>query len=172
MTDDLRYPIGPFIYRPELDEEKRSEYLERLRTFPERLEAVAAGLTEEQLDRPYRPGGWTARQVIHHVVDSHLNAYVRTKWTLTENTPVIKAYDEVAWAELPDTRKVPIAVSLSILKPFHARWTSLLDALDPVDWQRAFFHPERGQLVTLAELLANYAWHGDHHLAHVHLVAG
>ena len=172
MSNNLRYPIGPFIFRPGKAAEKRDEDLARLRSLPERLDALVAGMTASQLATPYRPGGWTARQVIHHLADSHLNAYIRTKWTLTEKTPVIKAYDEAAWADLADVEKTPVAVSIAILESLHHRWCVLLETLTKADWQRAFFHPEQGRLVPLTELLASYAWHGDHHLAHIRLVKG
>lgn len=124
------------------------------------------GLNEEQLDTPYRDGGWTLRQVVHHVPDSHLNAYTRIKLALTEPAPVIKPYDEAAWANLPDTRDVPIDVSLNLLDAVHTRWVALLHAMSDDDFRREYVHPETGRH-NLDHLLALYAWHGPHHIAHI-----
>ena len=125
------------------------------------------GLNEKQLDTPYRDGGWTVRQVVHHVPDSHLNAYTRVKLALTENAPTIKPYDEAAWAALPDSRSTPIETSLRMLEALHERWTGLLRSMKPEDFQRRFTHPEHGKTFTLDWLVAMYAWHGRHHVAHI-----
>jgi hypothetical protein len=130
------------------------------------LRAAAAGLNEDQLSTPYRDGGWTLRQVIHHVPDSHMNAYIRFKLALTENAPTVKAYDEAAWAELADTRDTPIEVSLALLENLHERWVGLLRSMSEADFQKQFRHPDLG-LVPLERNLALYAWHGKHHVAHI-----
>jgi uncharacterized damage-inducible protein DinB len=136
-----------------------------LRRLPERLRAVVAGLNDNQLDTPYREGGWTVRQLVHHVADSHANSYVRVKMALTEEDPTITAYDEAAWARLPDSQ-MPIEVSLPLIEAVHARLVSLLESMSDADYQRTFRHPERGQ-VTLANNLALYDWHSRHHTAHI-----
>lgn len=165
MTD-LRYPIGPFQPPDEITAERRAGWIAELEELPMALRGAVAGLSEEQLETPYRPGGWTLRQVVHHVPDSHLNAYIRCKWALTEDEPTIKTYEEARWAELADYRTVPIAISLDLLTLLHRKWTALLRALDPEQWERTLIHPELGRL-DLGTLAAFYAWHGRHHLAHV-----
>jgi uncharacterized damage-inducible protein DinB len=165
MTD-LRYPIGRAEMEPALTPERRRELIGQLEAMPDRLREAVAGLNAEQLDTPYRPGGWTVRQVIHHVPDSHLNAYIRCKWALTEDQPTIKTYEEARWAELPDSRSAPIEVSLALLENLHRRWVALLRALPAADFARSIQHPEWG-LVNLDQLLGLYAWHGRHHVAHV-----
>jgi uncharacterized damage-inducible protein DinB len=165
MTD-LRYPIGKAEMERELAPERRQEMIAWIETAPDRLREAVAGLNAEQLDTSYRPGGWTVRQVVHHVPDSHLNAYIRFKWALTENEPTIKTYDEGRWAELPDSRTVPVEVSLSLLENLHRRWVALLRALSAADFQKTLKHPDHG-VITLDQLLGLYAWHGQHHVAHV-----
>jgi uncharacterized damage-inducible protein DinB len=164
---DLRYPIGQFSYDQAMTDARRAECVARIAAAPARLRAAVAGLDEAQLDTPYRPGGWTVRQVVHHVPDSHLNAYTRIRLALTEETPTIKPYEEARWAELPDARMLPVEVSLALLEALHARWVALLEGLDAVAGARQFRHPEHGRLMTVDELLALYAWHGEHHAAHV-----
>ena len=166
MTD-LRYPIGPFAYHGDMTEARRAACVARIAAAPAALRAVVAGLSDAQLDTPYRAGGWTLRQVVHHVPDSHMNAYTRFRLTLTEDQPTIKTYDEARWAELPDARTLPVEVSLALLEALHVRWTALLRGLTAADGVRQLFHPEHGRLMTLDELLALYAWHGEHHTAHV-----
>lgn len=166
MTTDLRYPIGKPKTEPQLTEEARRELIDRIERAPAQLRAAVEGLNDEQLDTPYRPGGWTVRQVVHHVPDSHLNAYTRCKLALTEDEPLIKVYDEGRWAELPDSRAVPIEVSLVLLETLHRRWVSLLRALPAAAFEKTWRHPEMGTL-NLNQLLGIYAWHGDHHVAHV-----
>jgi hypothetical protein len=165
MTD-LSYPIGRFNYAGESTAEQRLAFIDRIENTPALLRAAVAGLTAEQLDTPYRPGGWTVRQVIHHVPDSHINSYCRFHLALTEDTPSVKGYDEAAWAELPDARTAPIEVSLALLESLHRRWVLLLRSMTPTDFARTFLHSELGP-VTLDRNLALYAWHGDHHLAHI-----
>jgi hypothetical protein len=165
MTD-LRYPIGTFAPKDQYTPEEISAFVDRIETLPARLEAAVQHLTPAQFDTPYRAGGWTVRQVVHHVADSHLNSYIRVKWTLTEPTPTIKAYDEKAWAETPDYQLDP-ALSLQLLKALHAKWVALYRSLRADDLQREFIHPETKKSVRLDRLAGLYAWHGDHHLAHI-----
>lgn len=166
MTDDLRYPIGGPKLSAQLDDAARREAIEAIAATPANLRAAVAGLSGEQLDTPYRPGGWTVRQLVHHVPDSHLNAYIRFKWALTEDQPRIKTYEEARWAELPDTAATPPEVSLALLEALHHRWVTLLRAMAPEDFQRQLDHPEKG-LLTLAGMLGLYSWHSRHHVAHV-----
>ncbi len=163
--DDLRYPLGKF--RPPADSTPavRAEQIETLRRLPEHLRKAVAGLNDAQLDTPYRDGGWTVRQVVHHFVDSHANSYIRFKLALTEDSPTIKPYDEAAWARLPDS-SAPIEPSLIFLDGLHQRLVALLEAMSEADFQRTFTHPERGR-VTLSNNLAIYAWHSRHHTAHI-----
>lgn len=167
MTEDLRYPIGLFQYQENINPDQLKEMIDRIRSTPERLAAAVEGMSEAQLDTPYRPGGWTVRQVIHHVPDSHLNSYIRFHWTLTEDTPLIKAYNEADWADMNYLKAVPIEVSLNLLKSVHARWTVLLDNLTPSDLERSYRHPEDGKTYSLQTAISLYAWHGDHHIAHI-----
>ena len=165
--DDLRYPIGPFETegRP-LTPEERKRLIDVIEEHPERMRASVSGLDDQQLDTPYREGGWTVRQVVHHVVDSHLNAYVRFKLAVTEDSPTIRTYDEKEWATLPDACEAPVQVSLDLLAALHRRWVDFLRALTPEDFRRSFVHPEMGALHVDA-LLEIYGWHGPHHVAHV-----
>ncbi len=163
---DLRYPVGKFETDGKLSDAQRRDLIEGIAQTPAKLRAAIRGLSPEQLDTPYRPGGWTVRQVVHHVPDSHLNAYVRLKLALTEDVPTIKPYEQDRWAELEDARVTPVDVSLSLLDALHQRWVSLLRALDSADFARAFRHPELG-VVTLDHQLALYEWHGRHHIAHI-----
>jgi uncharacterized damage-inducible protein DinB len=165
MTD-LRYPIGKFNYEGPPTPPQRQELLLQIEQAPSRLRAAVTGLSEQQLETPYRPDGWTVRQVVHHVPDSHLNAYTRFKLALTEEEPTIKPYAEDRWARLADTQATPLEVSLTLLDSLHDRWTRLLRSLQPEDWKRTFRHPELG-LVSLEKNLALYAWHGRHHVAHI-----
>lgn len=170
MTTDelLRYPVGR--YAPAGDPAtttQRGEWLREVATLPAQLRAAVAGLGESQMATPYRPGGWTLDQLVHHVADSHMNAYARFKLALTEPEPVIKPYDEARWAELPDVAAVSPAVSLALLDALHARWAALLERLTPDAWARTFRHPERPHPMRLDDALGMYAWHGRHHTAHV-----
>ena len=167
MTTDLRYPISPFEVPDEVTPADRARHVEAIAEAPAALRAAVAGLGAAQLDTPYRPGGWTVRQVTHHVPDSHLGAYTRFKLALTERVPVIKPYDEARWAELPDTAGADLETSLRLLEALHERWLVLLRALAAGEWARGYFHPERGQVLRLDQTLALYAWHGRHHVAHV-----
>jgi hypothetical protein len=165
-VSDLAYPIGKFVWEGPSGAADRARRIDAIAAAPAALRAAVAGLTEEQLDTPYRPGGWTVGQVVHHVPDSHVNAYVRFKLALTEDTPTIKPYDEAAWARLGDVKAVPVATSLALLEALHARWVALLRSFGEADWARTFRHPELG-VVPLEKNLALYAWHGRHHVAHV-----
>ena len=165
MTD-LRYPVGTFTYQKPLTEDQKQRHLDEIEHAPANLRAAVKGLSAQQLDTPYRPGGWTVREVTHHVPDSHLNAYIRTKLALTEDEPTIKPYAEDRWAQLADTQTTPVVVSLTLLDSLHARWVRLLRALKPEDWKRNFRHPERG-VMDLEETLALYGWHCRHHVAHI-----
>ena len=163
---DLRYPVGRF-HRPErLSADERSGMIDQIAAAPRALRAAVRGLTPEQLATPYRPGGWTVQQVVNHVPDSHMNAYVRIKLALTEDVPTIKPYDEARWAELPDGRAAPIETSLALLDALHERWVLLLRSLTPTDFARRLNHPETGTQ-TIEQMVALYAWHGRHHVAHI-----
>jgi hypothetical protein len=165
MTDP-RFPIGKFHYDGPPTEAQRSELIANIEQTPAALRAAVKGLSPQQLDTPYREGGWTVRQLAHHVPDSHMNAYVRYKLALTEDNPTIKPYAEDRWAQLGDSQSTPVEVSLALLDSLHSRWVQLLRSLKPEDWKRTFQHPERG-LVSLERNLAMYSWHGKHHVAHV-----
>jgi hypothetical protein len=164
---DMRYPIGRFRFPSESSGETRRQWIEEIATAPPQLRSAVIGLTTGQLDTPYREGGWTVRQVVHHVPDSHLNAYTRIKLALTEEQPTIKPYEEARWAELPDGRSGDIEPSLRLLENLHQRWLMLLRQLKPSDFDRQFRHPEHGRLFSVSETLALYAWHGRHHVAHI-----
>ena len=166
-STDLRYPIGTYRPAATVSDQDRKQWIEEIGKAPAELRAAVAGLTPKQLDTPYRPDGWTVRQVVHHVPDSHMNAYVRYKLALTEENPTIKPYDEAGWANLSDTRTVPIDVSLQLLELIHVRWMAVLRSLDAKDLQRTFFHPEKKRTQTLDQTLGLYAWHGKHHVAHI-----
>jgi hypothetical protein len=165
--DRLRYPVGPMDRpKPPLDARTRAAHLHTIEELPARFRALVSGLSEEQLDTPYRPGGWTIRQVVHHVPDSHVNAYIRMKLALTEDTPAIKAYEEARWAELPEARSGPVAMSLDLLDALHRRWIACLRGLGERDYGKAYIHPELGRVV-IDEAIAIYAWHCRHHAAHI-----
>jgi len=163
---DLRYPIGPFVKPDSYDAASRSAAIDRIASVPRRLRGAVDGLGPWQLDTQYRPGGWTVRQVVHHLPDSHMNSYVRFKRTLTEDQPVICTYHEDRWAELPDEKTGPIEASLDLLEALHVRWVALLRLLTPDHLARTLDHPEIG-ILSLDAMLALYAWHGDHHIAHI-----
>lgn len=168
--EHLRFPTGRFAPQDTYTFNEIQSLIDRIEALPGRLRKVAVALTAEQLSTPYREGGWTLRQVIHHLADSHMNAYVRLKWSLTESTPTIKAYDEKRWAETAETKEDP-EVSVQLLEAIHARWVMLLRALRPEDFERGYIHPDTGKFVSLGRQVALYAWHGEHHLAHLRLVA-
>lgn len=161
----LRFPVGRFTPPASYTLRGREASIEMLRLLPERLAAAVADLSTEQLDTPYREGGWTVRQVVHHVADSHANAYIRMKLALTEDWPTIKPYDEAAWAALPDSF-LPVQISLNLLEALHARWTTLLKSISAEDFRRGYVHPEGGHQ-ELDRVLALYDWHSRHHTAHI-----
>jgi uncharacterized damage-inducible protein DinB len=163
---DPRFPTGPFQFNPDVTSDMRRRAIGAIRETPAKLRAAAHGLDDAQLDTPYRDGGWTVRQLIHHVPESHVNAFVRFKLALTEDNPTIKPYNEDAWAKLPDVARAPIESSLTLLDALHQRWVTLLEVMTPEDFGRPLTHPERGPL-TLDYMLQLYAWHGPHHTAHV-----
>lgn len=172
MTDSeleqLKYPTGRFVRGTKATTPERiATCIAVLEGFPDRLRAEVEGLSDAQLDTPYREGGWTVRQVVHHFADSHGQALTRFKWALTEETPVIKAYKEALWAEQADARTMPPAASLAILSGLHARLVVLARAMAPAQWQRGFVHPEQDRRIELAEALETYTWHCGHHLAHI-----
>lgn len=165
--EQLKYPIGKFQHQGEIGPDLIRKWIDEIAALPENLHAAVAGLTDAQFNTPYRPGGWTVRQVTHHIGDSHLNSYIRFKWALTEDRPVIKAYNEQTWANLPDYQLVAIADTLHFIAALHSKWVVLLKSLSEEDWQREFIHPETGKPVVLNYNLGSYAWHGKHHVAHI-----
>ena len=169
MSEDLeklRYPIGRFEPPSQVDQDQIESWISDIEALPGDLRRTVRGLTETQLDTPFRPGGWTIRQVIHHLPDSHINSFIRFKLALTEDRPEIKPYFEDRWAELADYSEAPVAASLDLLDGLHRRWVALLRSLTEQDLERTFIHPESG-LVNLPETIGSYAWHGQHHLAHI-----
>lgn len=167
MPDEVRYPIGRPQLEKSLSSERRRALIDQVAAAPQHFRAAVKDLSGVQLDTPYRLGGWTVRQLIHHLADSHMNAYMRFKLALTEDQPTIKPYDENSWAELADTPDTPPRVSLDLLTSLHERWVILLRSLGEDEWRRTFLHPEQERVMTLDEVLCIYAWHGAHHTAHV-----
>ena len=164
--ESLQYPIGRFTIPKEVSSEQVREAIRKISILPSQLVETVRPMTKDQLDTPYRPEGWTVRQVVHHLADSHMNAYVRFKLALTEDSPVIKPYDEGAWAKLTDSTLGP-EVSLILLGAVHSRWVPILEAMAEDDWNRVFVHPQYNRRQTLAQTAMLYAWHGEHHLAHI-----
>lgn len=164
--DALRYPLGRFDLSTTVPENDFAKYIEEIATTPARLEKAIQNLNEDRLNTPYRPEGWTVRQVVHHLPDSHINSYTRFRLALTEDRPTVRPYHEERWAELEDGKNAPVEVSLNLLKALHARWVLLLRSMTPEQYQRAFVHPEYGT-IRLSTALAAYAWHGNHHIAHI-----
>jgi DinB family protein len=164
--EDLRYPVGEFHFPESVSARELATFIDQIAETPGHMRTAVAGLSDSQLDTPYRPGGWTVRQLAHHVPDSHINSYTRFRLALTEDEPVIKPYEEARWAELADARTLPIEPSLVLLESLHARWVPLLRSLSDAEWKRTFRHPELG-LVRLEQNAALYAWHGRHHVAHI-----
>ena len=163
---DPRYPVGKFEMPAQSTSASRAEAIRDIASTPEKLRTAVKGLNDTQLDTPYRAGGWTLRQVVHHVADSHINAYIRLRFALTETEPTIKPYDEGVWAKLDDAEHAPVEVSLRLIDPLHERWVRLLQSLKPEDFARKLIHPEHGSR-TVDWLLFLYAWHGRHHTGHV-----
>lgn len=166
MTEDLRYPIGKYQTKT-FSEEQKKKWLTDIIYLPSELETSIQNLDEAQLLTPYREGGWTIKQVVHHVADSHINAYCRFKLGLTEDKPVIRPYEEQEWALLDDVNKIPLNVSLTLLHALHIRWHAAIENLDERQWQRTIFHPASNREMTLWFLLGMYVWHGHHHTAHI-----
>ncbi len=166
MSADLRYPIGQFSKPDTVSAAERERMVERIRLLPVRLRASVTGLSSEQLDTPYRDGGWTVREVVHHIGDSHLNALVRFKLGLTESAPTVRPYDENLWLQTGDAINVNLEEALDFVDAMHRRFTAVVSSIDDQAGMRTIIHPESGEH-TLAQLLANYAWHGDHHVAHI-----
>ena len=163
---DLRYPVGKFTYDNPPDETQRKKFIDDIEKAPAALRAAIKGLSPEQIETPYRDGGWTVRQVIHHVPESHMNAYIRFKLALTEDAPTIKPYMEDRWANTQEVHSTPLETSFALMDSLHDRWVRLLRSLKPEEWKRNFHHPEMGN-VPLEKNLALYAWHGRHHTAHI-----
>ncbi|UZO80448.1 putative metal-dependent hydrolase [Aquimarina sp. ERC-38] len=171
MLERLKYPIGKFECPDTISEDHMNNWINDIKKLPKEVIDLVNHFTEEQLETPYRNGGWTARQVIHHLHDSHHHGYIRFKWTLTEESPTIKAYYEDRWAELFDSKKAPIQLSLDLLKALHAKWAYFLEGLSFNELQKHFVHPEGNIKISLAEDIGIYAWHGKHHLAHLQIIA-
>ncbi|WJS95297.1 putative metal-dependent hydrolase [Flavobacterium johnsoniae] len=165
--EKLKYPIGKFIAPDDYSTEYLSTKIQEIETFPNRLEKEVIHLTDEQLDTPYRPDGWTVRQVIHHCAESHMNCYIRIKWALTENNPVIKAYDEVLWSEIHDNLTMPIKPTLDLLNGLHFRLDYIMKNLSESDLEKTFVHPSDNSENKIKKIIGTYAWHGNHHLAHI-----
>ena len=163
---DPRYPIGKFTFNGSPTEAQRSKFIDDIEQTPAAFRAAIKNLSPEQIETPYRDGGWTVRQVVHHVPESHMNAYIRFKLALTEDEPTVKPYMEDRWATTSEVQSTPVEVSLALLQPLHDRWVRLLRSLKPADWKRTFRHPEMG-LMPLEKNLALYSWHGQHHVAHI-----
>ena len=166
MTIDPRFPTGKYEAQP-FSEDQKKIWLNDLKYLPELMEHAILDLDAHQLDTPYREGGWTVKQLVHHVADSHMNAYIRFKLVLTEDNPTIKTYDEKKWAELDDVKTLPINVSLTLLHALHRRWYEALKNISETDWQRTAYHPLQEKNITLWFFLGMYAWHGKHHVAHI-----
>ncbi|AWX43450.1 Putative metal-dependent hydrolase [Flagellimonas maritima] len=167
VLEKLRYPIGKYIIPESITEKQLEEWITILENLPQRLTAMVTSLSDGQLETPYRPGGWTVRQLIHHISDSHHHSYIRFKWALTEDKPIIKPYFEKEWAELFDAKSAPIQMSLDHLKAVHAKLVYLLKGLTKENLQRKFIHPDGNTETTLEENVGRYAWHGSHHSAHI-----
>lgn len=165
--EQLKYPIGKFDAPANIGKAELDQYKKDIAALPEQISAAVKGLTDEQLAVPYREGGWNSRQVVNHLSDSHMHALIRFKWALTEDSPTIKPYHEALWAELHDSRQMPVDSALIILKGVHERWANLMSSLDEAQWKRSFVHPEKGRAISLKESAGSYAWHGRHHLAHI-----
>lgn len=171
-TQDPRYPIGKvedqiFSSKEAYDETVKQKYLDEIKMCPGLLEDAILNLDEQQLNVPYREGGWTVQQVVHHVADSHINAYVRFKLALTEDNPTIKPYDQDEWAKLIDSKNLPVNISLTLLHALHKRWVELMKNMSKEEWDRTIFHPEYKRQIKLWDMLGSYAWHGKHHAAHI-----
>ncbi|WP_409417532.1 YfiT family bacillithiol transferase [Flavobacterium sp. PS2] len=165
--EKLKYPIGKFITPENYSPDYILNKIEEISSFPERLKKEVISLSDEQLDTPYRPEGWTVRQLIHHCAESHMNCFIRIKWALTEDKPIIKAYHEDLWAELPDNLTMPIQPTLSLLDGLHFRLGYIMKSLSQAELEKTFIHPENNSIVSIKQMIGTYAWHGNHHLAHI-----
>jgi len=170
IIESKKYPIGHFVPPQRIDHEQRDQWIEEIKDFPAEFRRMAQDLTPIQLNTPYRPDGWKALQVIHHLPDSHVNAYLRFRWALSEEQPQIKPFDEKSWAEARDYKKIVPEVSLHFLEAIHSRWYELMRHMEEEDWSRTYFHPEDDHIVRLDQALGSYVWHGKHHLAHLAIV--
>ncbi|KKI92223.1 metal-dependent hydrolase [Bacillus sp. SA1-12] len=170
MRKSLQYPIGEFKAPERLTNDDIAQWILDIEETPERLKMALAGLSPQLMDTPYRHGGWTVKQVVHHLADSHMNSYIRFKLALTEDKPAIKAYDENSWALLPDSTELPVDVSVQLLESLHIRWSHLLRSMSKADYDKRFYHPGMGSFISLATTLALYSWHGRHHIEHIKLV--
>ena len=168
--EELKYHVGKYLKPEVFTNQILEEAISIIKNFPEKIKTETFHLSDEQLDTPYRPGGWTVRQVVHHCADSHINAYIRIKMALTENTPTIKPYAEALWAELADSKTLPIQPSLSIIENVHFRWVTVLKNMTEKEFTRSFIHPEKGKELSLHESTGMYAWHCNHNLAHIQLL--
>ena len=169
--DALRFPVGKFTPTPNPTAAQRAGWIDDIAATPQIITALAGSMTPAQLATPYRDGGWTAAQVIHHMADSHMNAYIRTRFALAEDNFTVKPYDEVRWSQFPDAQSTDVTGSLQILQGLHARWTTLLRTLTPAEFARPLLHPERGPM-TIESLVSLYSWHGQHHAGHLKIVKG
>jgi len=167
MENDLKYPIGKFAFEGNVESARRRSWIEEIEALPYRLADALDGLSEEQLDTPYRPEGWTVRQVAHHLADSHMNSFIRFKLALTEDHPTIRPYEEAEWAKLPDSAKASPELSLALLNVLHERWGYMLREMSDEDYARTYYHPARGETTRLDYAVGMYAWHGRHHVAHI-----
>jgi len=166
MNDDIRYPVGPCVWSPEVSAEEKQQHLRDISELPLMLHAAVAGLAPQHLDIPYREGGWSIRQMVHHIPESHMNSYIRFKLALTEDQPTIKPYDENLWGQMPDSRTAPIDMSLDLTDALHRRWSVVLSNMTDADFEKSVRHPEIGVL-KLKSMLAGYGWHSRHHVAQI-----
>ncbi|MCI4667128.1 MAG: putative metal-dependent hydrolase [Bacteroidia bacterium] len=168
--EERKYPVGKYQAPEIIDASQRESWMMELDAFPAKFRQLAESLTADQLNSPYREGGWTGRQVIHHVPDSHMNAYLRFRWALTEDNPMIKAYDEQAWAMMTDYQNMDISASLNFLDSLHKKWVQVQSHMDEKDWLRTYRHPEDGKTYRLDQVLGMYVWHGNHHFGHLKII--
>lgn len=169
--EKLRYPIGRFTFNHANNTRQLKKWIKDIELCPSLMKKATQGLRNSQINTRYRPDGWTVKQVVHHVADSHMNAYIRLKLSLSENIPTIKPYEESLWAEMDDAKKLPVRISLLLLEALHIRWVHVLKNMKPEDFNKKYFHPESNREITLFEFVSMYAWHSKHHVAHVRIVS-